>query len=173
LKNFGILCLSHHLILLFLLLRYFEQKFIYTKKKDFAVELSKLKWCNIQELLLTLERIKVGEGIALVPKLQQGCLRIKVVEALHAKELASGRGIEEVKLACNNFIYYIGYEPEDLNDPKAFGYAVSIWERHPLVTKNQLTYDFACGLIRVFKTGFGKRANADYAGLQAYFKTDG
>ena len=70
-----------------------------------------------------------------------------------AQVVALGMAIETVQSACGGFSYYFGQEPEQLQDKNAFGFAVSIWEKHPKVVANKLTYSFATGMLRVWGPG--------------------
>jgi hypothetical protein len=146
----------------------------HVKRDDFA-SLSQKGWCSRDAFAAHVKDLAVGSGMtqAIVPALgDHDYLRIKVVDAAESQKLTGGVTVETVKSPCNQFTYHFGYEPEALDSPKSIGFTVSIWQKHPKVIANQLTYEFATGLLRVWGSGT-TRSCSSKCGLQVFFKMSG
>jgi hypothetical protein len=152
--------------------RYYELQLYHLKQRDYG-NLARRKWCSEQIFYQAVDALAVGRSQPVVPKLGGGSyLRIKVVDQSEAQVVALGMAIETVQSACGGFSYYFGQEPEQLQDKNAFGFAVSIWEKHPKVVANKLTYSFATGMLRVWGPGSPRHVSSK-CGLQMFFKMAG
>ena len=74
------------------------------------------------------------------------CLRVKIVNQreytlLQSLQTQTGKKslFEKVTSACQGYIFFFGYEPDNLNHKHALGILVSYWARDPKVTKLELT----------------------------------
>jgi hypothetical protein len=163
--------ISHSFV--FSIVRYSFQEMIPLRQQDFPL-LSKMRWCLPAAFAAKVKSLSIGNSFqALVPSLgDDNYLRIKVVKEAQRRTLACAMNIEPVTSPCGRFRYYFGYEPQDLRHADSFGYVVSIWEKHPKVLANELTYDFATGLLRCWGSGSARRV-ATKCGLQTFFKMTG
>jgi hypothetical protein len=102
------------------------------------------------------------------------CLRFKKVEQQDFKKLKKCHkklGFE--LLDFNGVSYIFGEEPEDLAHRFSWGTLVSSWGKDPLVTKLELSYEFARTRLAVFGNGFGDRPTVPSHGTNLYAKPGG
>lgn len=160
----------------FLLLRYSFQDFVDVRKSSIDTFLKLKRWHDpdMFETLLTDPKHQLSRKTMVVPTVssQNRHLRLKTVTC---KERNVLRGLQRFeRLEHNGLEYYFGTEPVELNHPHAYGVAVSVWGKDPVLTKFQLTYDFLhLALATYGPEGFGSRGSVTSGGLNVYCKAPG
>ena len=141
------------------------------------VKLAGLKWSDPTAYESLLGKECVQRRCLLVPKLMGGFLRIKVVNdeeeaRLHGTPGSAGEKLEKVRYMKRRYTF--GYEPRDLTAGNSYGVMVSSWGVDELVTKLELTYEFATCMIHVFGEGYGSRTGAKTGGsMNVFLSIDG
>ena len=135
--------------------------------------LTRLKWCSFQQWTDTLKKLAISKTLLLIPRLDHTAfLRDKVVTSSE-KIILNSLLTNYEKVTHNNYSYWFGLEPYDLHHKACFGTMVSCWGKHPLVTKIELSYEFAQAALGVYGLGYGNRLTTACGGLNMYFKERG